>query len=304
MADVGTSAGPRLSAWGRAALVLLGVHVVLLFLPRIPPDVKGSLWNYLAGYGAALAGLVELSRQGPRLRSTWARVGRARRWAIGAGLVLVVLAATSALRAAAPDLFLRFSGEEGLWEPLTVFLYLGCATWLFGAARATPGADRRHGQLVGGAYALLGLEEIDYFGIFGGLIGRVQGIYVGSLHDVVHLAGAGALGPLAWGGIVAVVAAVALALWRGGYLRPRALLSMTLSADALWAALGLGFLAYAAVVEVPVFGRRGGGATLEEALELAGAVCLVLFALLRSGTLSRSTPAPSSSAPQRPPPRG
>jgi hypothetical protein len=279
MTDEATAAPPHLSAWGRAALALVGLHILLLFLPRLPPDVKGSLWNYLAGYGAAVLGLVEVGRQGPRLRAAWARVARARRWAIGAAVVALALVLSLGLRAAAPDLFVRFSGEEGLWEPITTFLYLACAVWLFGAARGAPRPERRHAQLIAGAYALLGLEEIDYLGIVGGLVGRVQGIYVGSLHDLIRLVTAGVLGPLAFGVIGSVVVALALALWRAGYLQPRAIASMLFSAEVLWMVLGLGFLGYAAVMEIPPFGWRGGGPTPEEALELAGALCLVLFAL-------------------------
>ncbi|MGH7545181.1 MAG: hypothetical protein ACREKI_03260 [Gemmatimonadota bacterium] len=280
---------------GRAALLLFGVHLVLLFFPPIPPIVKGSLWSYLAGYGAVVLGLVELARRGGAIRGAWSRTAVRRRWAIGGALVLSVLALTVALRAAAPGLFSRFSGEEGLWEPLTVFLYLGCAVLLFGAAREQDGPGRKHWRLVGSAYALVGLEEIDYFGIFGGLIGRIEGIYVGSLHDFIHLAAEGRLSAPAWIAIGAVALALHAALWRTGYLQPRAIAAMAFSLDIVWAVFGLGFLAYAAVVEIPPFGWHGSGPTPEEALELAGAACLVLFALLRwpaAVDASRTPPPP------------
>lgn len=300
-ADGAVAAGRPPSAWGRAALFLFGVHVVLLFFPPIPPLVKGSLWSYLAGYGAVVLGLVEVARLRPTLRAAWRRVSRARRRTLAGALVFSVLALTVGLRALAPDLFARFSGEEGLWEPLSVFLYLGCAVLLFGAAAGA--RERKHWRLVAVAYALLGLEEIDYFGIFGGLIGRVQGVYVGSLHDFAHLAAEGLLGALAWLAIGAVALALHVVLFRTGYLQPRAIASMLASVDVLWAVAGLGLLGYAALVEIPPFGWRGGGPTPEEALELAGAASLVLFGLQRwadgAGT-GPSTREPEDAEPPNP----
>lgn len=282
-----------LSRWGYAGLALLSVHVVLLFLPPIPPDIKGSLWSYLAGYGAIALLLTEVGRQRSAIAGGWAAVTPVRRWALGLGVTLAVLALTVALRSLAPSLFARFEREEGLFEPLTLFCYLSSAAMLFGMARVRAGEARKHWRFIAGVYLLLGLEEIDYFGIFGGLIGRVQGIYAGSLHDLILLAARGALARPTWAVIGALLLLVVAALWWLRYLQPRALIAMVRSLDFLWVSIGFGFLLAGSASEAGLFGLAVQPPTLEEALELAGAICFFFYALQLLATEASTVAEPS-----------
>jgi hypothetical protein len=268
-----------LSRWGYAGLALLAVHIVLLFFPPIPPDVKGSLWSYLAGYGAIALLLAEAGRQRSAIATGWAAVTSARRWALGLGVTLAVLALAVALRSLAPSLFARFEREEGLFDPLTLFCYLGPAVMLFGMARERTGAARKHWRFIAGLYMLLALEEIDYFGIFGGLIGRVQGIYAGSLHDLIMLTARGGLSTPAWALIGALFLLIVVALLLLGYLQPGALIALARSLDFLWVSMALGFLLAGLASEAGLFGLVVQSPTLEEALELAGAICFFFYAL-------------------------
>lgn len=281
--------GAGLSGWGRAGLALFGVHALLLFFPPIPPDVKGSLWSYLAGYTSVGLLLVESARRRPAVALGWSRAGPVRRWVLGLVATFGALAVALAVRRLDPALFLRFSAEDGLWEPLTLFCYLGSALFVAGLSGELRGAGRKHWRLVAGLYALLALEEVDYFGIFGGVIGHVQGIYAGSLHDLVRLAGAGVVSPLAWAALGAAVLVVAAGLRLAGYLQPRAILSMVGSLDFVWAGVGLGFLFAGAALEAGLFGWTMAEPTLEEALEFAGAIALAVYALQVAGGASDVT---------------
>ncbi len=135
--------------------------------------------------------------------------------------------------------------------------------------------ERRRWRFVGGLYLLLGLEEIDYLGIFG----RVEGVYAGALHDLIALAASGVLGLTTWAVIAALFLAVLLVLWWTDYLQPRALWAMVCTVDFLWVSIGLGFLFAAAVAEVRLFGLVMQEPTLEETLELSGALGFFFYAL-------------------------
>jgi len=268
-----------LSLWGRAGLALFAVHAVLLFFPPIPPDVKGSLWWWLTAYIAIVLLLVETGRQPRALPAAWAGLPPGRRWAMGLGLVFAVLVLGAALRSYMPSLYEHFHREEGLFEPVALYCYLASAIVLFAGSRQLRGPERRHWQFVAWLYLLLGLEEIDYFGVFGGLIGRVQGIYVGSPHDLIMLAARGVLSPLTWVVIAAVCLLLILVLWWTDYLQPRALWAMVGSVDFLWVSVGLGFLFAAAVGEAGLFDLVMAEPTLEETLELCGSLCFFFYAL-------------------------
>lgn len=101
---------------------------------------------------------------------------------------------------------------------------LGAAVTLIGLARRIPGREEsRHLCFLGGLYALLALEEVDYLGIFGGLIGRIDGIYAGSPHDLIRLATEGLLPTEVLLGAAGLLTAVGFLLWRAGFLQPRRL---------------------------------------------------------------------------------
>lgn len=276
-----------LSRWGYAGLALLLIHVTLLFFPPIPPDMKGSLWDWLTGYAAVALLLIEVGRQRSRLAAAWWELDPRARWARGLGAALVLLLLAITLRMASPPLYVRFSAEAGLWEPLTLFCYLAAAVLLGGMSGELAGAPRKHWRFLTGLYVLMGLEEVDYFGVFGGMIGRIEGVYVGSLHDLILLAVDGLLSAGAWAAIAAVSAAVLVGLWWLGYLQPRALLRLVLSTEFLWIGVGVGFLLVAAAVEAQLLEWASREPTFEEAIEMAGGICFLFFALQVAATRGR-----------------
>lgn len=276
----------------RIASVVMLAHVALLFFPPLPPIYKGSLWSYALSYLV----LILFLRAGPAWKPTvtawWAARSPAARVAGGLALMLVVGLAGLLLREVSPDTFARFSREEGLWEPLTLVLYVGSASLLLRPLGEPDEASRRHLLLLGGVFVLFTLEEIDYFGIFGGIIGRVDGIYVGSLHDliqlwkanllpvpVVILLGAGSVAALAW-------------LLSRGYVQPRRLLGIPCSSQAVWLTLGVGFLLLAAAEEAAIAGVSFGLPTPEELIELLGAIALSGFALEAHAATESGAPGP------------
>lgn len=276
-----------LSRWGYAGLALLLVHLTVLLFPPIPPYMKGSLWDWLTGYTAVALLLIEAGRQRRRLAAAWSELTPGGRWGRGLGAALGMLLLAITLRVASPSLYVRFSAEAGVWEPLTLFCYLAAAVLLGGMSGELAGALRKHWRFVTGLYVLMGLEEVDYFGIFGGLIGRIDGVYVGSLHDLILLAVDGLLSAGTWMAIAVVAAAVLLGLWWLGYLQPRATLLLIFSTEFLWIGVGLGLLLVAAAVEAQVLGWGSREPTFEEAIEMAGGICFFFFALQVAATRGR-----------------
>lgn len=276
-----------LSRWGHAGLALLLIHVTLLFFPPMPPDMKGSFWDWLTGYAAVALLLIAVGRQRRRLAAHWSELAPRARWRRGLGAALAMLLLAITLRVASPPLYVRFSAEAGLWEPVTLFCYLAAAVLLGGMSGELAGPLRKHWRFLTGLYVLMGLEEVDYFGVFGGMIGRIEGVYVGSLHDLILLAVDGLLSAGAWAAIAAISAAVLVGLWWLGYLQPRALLRLAASRDFLWIVVGLGFLLAAAAVEADVLEWASREPTFEEAIEMAGGICFFFFALQVAATRGR-----------------
>ncbi|NIW35146.1 MAG: hypothetical protein GWN32_00775 [Gemmatimonadetes bacterium] len=268
-----------LSWWGYAGLALFAVHVVLLFFPPIPPDIKGSLWWWLTAYIPVALLLVETGRSWRVIVSAWGDHPRGRRFTGGLLLVLGVLIFGATLRAYVPWLHEHFHREEGLFEPIMLYGYLASAIVLFGHARDLLGDERKNVRFIASLYLLLGLEEIDYFGIFGGIFGRVEGVYAGSLHDLITLGARGVLSPTVWTIIAIVFVAVLVLVWWRGYLQPGRLLSLVGSTDFLWVSVAVGFVFAAAVTEVGLFGFQMAEPTLEETLELCAALCFAFYAL-------------------------
>jgi hypothetical protein len=262
----------------RLASIAFAIHLVLLFLPPIPPFHKGSLWSFLLAYGAITLALCDPGRSGTRRRVWWMRRPQRVRTDLALAGIAAVGGLGFALREFAPVVFVRFSREDGVWEPLTLFAFLLSARLLLFAAAGSADAGRqRHLRLLAAGFAVLALEEVDYFGIFGGLLGRIEGIYVGGLHDGIRLYTKGLLPAPAMAIGVGVVGILAWILHRGGYLQPRRLLAMIASRQGIWLGVGFGLLSAAAIQEAaPV--RPFASPSPEELLELLGALALVAFA--------------------------
>jgi hypothetical protein len=265
----------------RLALVLLVLLIALMLGPQIPDRLGGNLWLWAAGYGAVALLLRESWREAGRIRAWWSGMGRGRRSALGVFAVLATLLGTLAMRAWAPGPFGKFSREDGLWEPLCLLLYWGSAVVIHRTIPkpADGGAGPRPWHAVAGAYAFLGFEEIDWFSIFGGLIGRVQGVYAGSLHDVIRLVAEGVLSPVGLAAVATILGLVAILLWKTGWIDPRLLGRLARSGEFGWFVTGFAFLWIAASEEAHLFGWIARPPTPEEAIELVGALCLGLYAL-------------------------
>jgi hypothetical protein len=279
MYSSGVSNGPtrRLGRAGKAALVVFALHTLLLFFPPIPPDVKGSLWSYLLAAIAVTLAAVEVHAQAPAIARFWRALRGPTRAVLGTGVGMGILVLALAMRWPAPELFERWSRPEGIWEPLTLVAYLSAALLLRAAARGRAARDRRHLDLFALGYVLLILEELDYLGIFGALIRRVNGVYVGSPHDLIGLAVEGLL-PFWAVALAAVVVAGALAsLLRSGHLQPARFARTLFSWSGLWVLVGVAFLGIAQFEDLGVVYWLG-QPRLEELLELVGATFLLGFA--------------------------
>ena len=273
------SGHPRISWRGRSALGLFGLHMTLLFFPPVPPILKGSFWSYVLAYLAVVFGTLELRRWAVPLVARWAALTPGTRAALAAGATLALVMLGLLVRGILPELYARWSREEGVWEPLTVLSYLAGGLAVLGAARLKQEAERNHLRLIGAAFLLVAAEEMDYFGIFGGFIGRIDGIYVGSPHDLLRLWSHGMLGPLAAIALFATLLAAVGILWWRGYLQPARLLRLLTSRAALWLLLGAVLIGVGAADDAGIWHLPTGQPALEEQLEFTGAICVLAFGL-------------------------
>ncbi|HUP01097.1 MAG TPA: hypothetical protein VM737_06205 [Gemmatimonadota bacterium] len=262
-----------------AGFALWGVVVVFVLLPRIPDTYVGNLWLWVAGYAAVVLIVRDVWRRAPAICRSWSGLPRVRRSLAGAAAVVFTLAGTLALRHLAPGPFGKLSRENGLWEPMCLALYWGGAVLLWRTTRNLDPAARRAWLAVVGFFVLLGLEEIDHFGIFGGIFGHVDGVYAGSLHDVIRLVSEGVLGPVGMAVLAGVLLAVLAVLWRLRVIVPSFLVRLVARAETGWLLAGLAILLVAAAEEAHLFGWVAAPPTPEEAIELGGALCLGLYAL-------------------------
>jgi len=116
-------------------------------------------------------------------RPRWIQVGLAVGIPLGLVVLLRVLAWLSPLYAGS------LAREWGLLEPLSFGLYW-LALWAavsWARWRREQGHEFKPYQALAVLFALATLEECDYLGIFGGVIGRIHGVYVGSPHDLATL---------------------------------------------------------------------------------------------------------------------
>jgi hypothetical protein len=116
-------------------------------------------------------------------RSQWGQVG------LAVGVFLGLVALLLVLAGQWPLYMQSLSREWGLVEPFSFGLYwLGLwSTVSWARWRREQGHEFQPYQAVAVLFALAVLEECDYLGIFGGVIGRIHGVYVGSPHDLVTL---------------------------------------------------------------------------------------------------------------------
>jgi hypothetical protein len=263
---------------GGLAIGAFGLHAVLLFFPPLPPYFHGSIWAYLLGYGAVILAVVAVA---PRVRSLarwWEGLESGRRVLLAAACVAAILAIGLAVRAASPETFIRWSREEGVYEPLTLLTYLVAGMTLLAVARDQSGRDRRFLQFFGAGFFLLALEEVDYLGIVGGIVGRIDGVYVGTPHDLIHLALAGSLTVAIAVVVLVIIGILAGALLWTGYLQPWRVLRTVFSPRGLWLLAGAAFLGWAVLEDASAWHPLG-LPRLEEALELAGALLWCCFGL-------------------------
>ncbi len=259
---------------------MFAVHVVLvaLFWP-IPPTVGSySAPLYLLGNLSVLAIAAAAWRAGPAAVAPWRRTIGTPGWRLAAFVVVIgSVAGGLALRAVDRDLYFAFWREEGVFEPLTLLAYAASAALLWKTADATRAS--RPWRLAALFFLFLALEEIDYFGIFGGLIGRIDGAYAGSLHDVIRLTALGVMGPVAWAVLGALALALAYGLWRAGWLDFGWIARRAASPEAAWVALAAVLLAIAAAEDAEMIRLVTVNPTAEEAIELGGGLALATWAV-------------------------
>jgi hypothetical protein len=260
-------------------LALFGLLAALLTLPGFQGHPVGGAVLWVIGYGTVAWLLRQVWLGSATMREWWRSVGRSKRWSAMLMIVVATLVIGLVVRETAPELFRRFSRENGLWEPLCLLMYWGGALLLYRHVRGFEPSDRRPWLLLVGLYALLGFEEIDYFGIFGGLIGRIDGVYTGSLHDLFRLASERVLSPTGMVIVTAILLVVAVALWRTGYLNLVFVRRLLTQPEAAWLVLGFAILGVAASQEAQFFGWVLERPRPEEVIELAGALCLGVYAL-------------------------
>jgi hypothetical protein len=294
--------GP-LARWlveARIFLLLLGlVGLAAVFVLAVPgnPFLDLALHKN-RGFGTILShAAVGLLALGCFLeRHRWLEA--AARWSpIRAVLILSlvgasVLAALEVLARMSPAYVRLLLWESGPVEPLTVAWYL-ISAWI-AAVHAeflrSRGAEYRPYRLVVVACIMLALEELDYFGIFGNLLGRIEGTYIGAPHDLLKLVPAHPALGVALAGL-GVGGAVVLRRWgflTAAFIRREAL---DLTSGPIYLAGVFLVIAQLDDLHSPSVGvfRKFLTYRVEEPLELLGALWLGLGLLMKYGRDRRTT---------------
>lgn len=262
------------------ALFLFGTHILLLFFPPIPPDIKGSLWSHLLWISAVIAAGIAINQNWAWVLRAWFSRGVNARLLLTLLCLLIVVAVGRALYVSAYDIFLRFCMEYGVWEPLSTFLYLASAILLSHSARVqTDALRRRHLIFMTSLYVFLVLEEVGYLGLFGSFLQRIDGVYVGAVHDIVDLWGHDLLSPTVITVLFVLTIAILAALWRLRYLQPGALLQSLRYPRLLFAITGSALIVLALSIEAGFIPWAQRMREAEELVELTGAICLAAFAI-------------------------
>jgi hypothetical protein len=300
-ADARSAPGP---GWQRLALgagAAMQLGVVLLNIPDnglvdlAEHRVPAMIFSHAAA-GLLLWGLAPRLRPGiERLRA----LSATQRLAVVAVAVAVPLGVMAALSVAWPRYAHQLLTREwGLVEPAQFALYLTCAWLAFTTAGLEPPRSREHRlfRLAGWAGVVLALEEIDYLGIVSAVArlvgvprGRIGGVHVGGLHDVLNLGShRSAVLPVVVLGLgLAIVLGWAVA--RG--LGP-ALVREASSATALPLLGTIAFMTVAQLTDIddrplaPILDRLGArssaiGRLREEPAELLAVICLTASLALK-----------------------
>ncbi len=262
------------------ALFLFGTHILLLFFPPIPPDIKGSLWSHLLWISAVIAAGIAINQNWAWVLRAWFSRGVNTRILLTLLCLLIVVAVGSAFYVSTYEISLRFSMEWGVWEPLSTFLYLASAILLSHSARVqTDALRRRHLIFMTSLYVFLVLEEVNYLGLFGSFLPRIDGVYVGAVHDIVDLWGHDLLSPTVITVLFVLTIAILAALWRLRYLQPGALLQSLRNPRLLFAITGSALIVLALSIEAGFIPWAQRMREAEELVELTGAICLAAFAI-------------------------
>jgi hypothetical protein len=233
-------------------------------------------------------------------RSQWGQVG------LAVGVFLGLVALLLVLAGQWPLYMQSLSREWGLVEPFSFGLYwLGLwSTVSWARWRREQGHEFQPYQALAVLFALAVLEECDYLGIFGGVIGRIHGVYVGSPHDLVTLwyrTGHN----LGWAGAAGlVVISGGIWSWQRGYCSIAFLRREVWTVTAVPVLCGMVLLVISQLGEIDktLFGRLAvlWCGACEETLEFLFAVLLQVSLWLkiardyRKGLLSTTAPDSSS----------
>jgi hypothetical protein len=283
----GAAASPeRLSASVSTPWILGGVALLVLDLISLVPGNPLLDFNQarlrrvgtFVSHGAVLLLLVGLWPTRRRLLDAVATARPLRLGlAIALGAVLPVLA-VGAVGGRWPAYAHALCKEWGLIEPATVGVHLAAAwvAWETARRRRERGMPWRPFRLVAAAFVVLSMEEVDYFGIPGAIVGgRIGRVYVGSLHDLLNLA--------TWYPVVlpvlGLIALLAVAVaWRAAGLSLGFLWTEARHVSSWVMVSGLLVIAAAEVVDitsdVPAGLEQLYRADVEEPLELGGALLL------------------------------
>ncbi|HET8578752.1 MAG TPA: hypothetical protein VFO18_16770 [Methylomirabilota bacterium] len=192
--------------------------------------------------------------------------------------------------------------ESGPLEPVEAILYL-VAAWIASVHAAllrARGVEYRPYRLVMAGCIALMLEEVDYFGVFGNVLGRIDGTYIGAPHDLLKLVPDH---PLLGIALLGAVIGVLVALWRFGFLTGSFIRreALDLSSGPLYVAAVFLALAQADDLHIRSVAALSGIFKLrvEEPLELLGAMSLCLGLLMKYSRDRRYASAPSRSRSDR-----
>ena len=289
-----TAAG--LAEWGRPYAswafwlgLLILTAVTLLTIPGNPVlDLSTRRYRepgtVLAHVGALLF-LVGVLPSAPRGLAALAALSPARRLSLLGAATAAPLLGLGLIALGWPAYAQALTREWGIVEPAEAMLYL-IAAWIAWrhAVLLEPRPDARCYRFVAFVCGMLALEEMDWLGIPGGLVGRVGSakIYVGSSHDLLTVAW-----HYQWFAIpVAISVLLVLGLiWRRGYLTVGFIRRQVFDPTTLplYGALVAQALAQALDVEDRLLSRRHPffRYPLEEPFELLAVLLLVSGLLLK-----------------------
>jgi hypothetical protein len=273
--------------WPVAGILLLTVHVLLL-IPDNPVadlgDKKHRDVGTVVAHAVVLAALASFAPWRHRWLDAAFRASPRRRAVVITVAAVVPQLIILVIYARWPRYARVLTEEWGFTEPASVGMYLVTAWLAYQTARV-----RRAAGLAWKPYhlglllcVLLALEEMDYFGLFHAVFGRVGGIYVGSVHDLMKLA---SHYPATLVLLTAILAAGAAAAWRFGGLSWQFLWEEARSPSTWPIVIGVVATGIAEVVdvkgEVPSILAWLFHRPVEEALEMLGAFLLMCGMLLK-----------------------